>query len=275
MSFLGDLFGSSTQETGTVKTKLPEWVTSAAKNNLDYASKIAERPYQAYGGPRIASFSGDSTKGQNLLRGYTPGNYASVAQGGQLPRQIDEIGQGGTVDAYMDPFLGQVLDRTGKNIRRSTDMAQQGLAKEANMEGAFGDAQYGVARSELERNAAELYGDKTAELSSAAYDNAQRLRSDDINRILSGGNQDFEQKLRYIDALLKSGNQQEQKTQSSLDLAKGDFDAQNQHPTEMLNLLMSALQGTPYGKTQTSTQPGPSVAGQILGALGSLGSLFF
>ena len=100
------------------------------------------------------------------------------------------------------------------------------------------------------------------------------LVSDDINRILSDGSQDFEQKLRYIDALLKSGNQQEQKTQSSLDLAKSDFDAQNQHPTEMLNLLMSALQGTPYGKSTTQQTPGPSTAAQIGGSLASLIGLF-
>jgi hypothetical protein len=40
-------------------TQLPAWVEEAGKTNYTLASQIAQKPYQAYGMPRIAPFSAD------------------------------------------------------------------------------------------------------------------------------------------------------------------------------------------------------------------------
>jgi hypothetical protein len=273
MSFLSDLFGATTNTTES-KVKLPGWVEDSAKWNLNKAGDIAAKPYTPYNLPRITPFSGDSTAAQGALRNYQMPNMNSTASGGSLPRLIDDVGPGGSVKAYMDPYVDQVIERAMGNVRRSADMGQQNLNSQAHAAGAFGDARHGVAQGQIEGEAMRAMGDQAASLSSQAYGQAQDMRNMDINRMLQGSNQNLDQMLRYVDALMKSGGWQEQKTQQSLDLAKGDFDRQQQYPTEMLNLMMSALSGTPYGKTTQQQTPGPSVAGQALGTLGSLLGLF-
>ena len=151
MSFLDNLFqpGSSKQTTKT-QNNLPAWVNTASQNNYKTAAQIASRPYTAYPFQRIAGMTGDQNNAMSMLRNYAPTAQANAGQFG-VPRLIDNIGEGGSVQAYMNPYIDNVLDRTQQRIRQSTDMAHQWSGNMAqHQDGAFGDARHGIADAQIE-----------------------------------------------------------------------------------------------------------------------------
>lgn len=284
MGFLDDIFGSSEQKTKTSTTssvQLPEWVDKASQANYKTAANIASRPYTAYPFQRIADFTGDQNSAMGMLR-----NYAPTAEGNSgpfgVPRLIDDIGEGGSIDAYMSPYIDTVLDRTQQRIREATNMGRQWSSNMgAHQDGAFGDARHGIADAQIEEKGIQQMGDAAAEAYAAAYDNAQGLRQFDIGNLFNVENMDAQkqqQMLEYIDALYRSGSNQQSLNQQSMRLGYEDFLRQLNYPIEQYNLLTAGLTQSPYGKTvtenNTSTTPGPSTAGQILGTVGNIASLF-
>lgn len=280
MAFLDSLFDSGSQTNkSTTTTKLPDWVNNAAQTNYNTALSIAQRPYTAYPFQRIAGFTGDQKQAMAMLRNYAPTAVANNT-GFSLPRLIDEIGPGGTIDAYMNPYIDNVLNRTQDRIRYATDMAHQWSTNATqHQSGAFGDARHGIADAQIEEKGLQQMGDAAANAYAAAYDNAQGLRQYDIGRMLDAQNMTMQQQqalLNYIDSLYRSGSNQQALSQNSLELAYQDFLNQQQYPIEQYNMLISGLNQTPHettsvNKNKTAT---PSTAASILGTVGALASLF-
>lgn len=283
MSFFDNLFGSS-DSTVTQETKLPKWVNTAGQNNYKLAQTIAARPYMSNPYQRIAGMTSDQTDAQEMLRSWKPKELtAEGADGLKLPRMIDNIpgmdgGKAGSVEDYMNPFIDQVLNRTVSRIQDASAMAKQWQANMAqHAEGAFGDARHGVADANIEKDALKQVADAVASGYSSAYDSAQSMRSADIDRILQRAQFDREGQnsvLQYLDALYRSGTNTQQQQQKNLDLLNSDFEKQRDYPIDQLNLLISALSNSPYGKSSSTSTPGPSTAASILSGVGSLASLF-
>jgi len=76
--------------------------------------------------------------------------------------------------------------------------------------------------------------------------------------------------------LISSGEAKRTLDQMALDVAYSDYVDQRQHPMDMLNFALGALQGAPYDVKNVSLQTGkeyiqnPSIYGQTLGGLGAL-----
>lgn len=81
---------------------------------------------------------------------------------------------------------------------------------------------------------------------------------------LAGAAQNYN--LTDINAMLSSGQLQQQQSQAGLDLAYSDFQRQQAYPYEQLNYLTQILRGQPAGQTTYSTQPGGSLLGSLTGA---------
>jgi hypothetical protein len=284
MGFLDSIFGSNdttTKSSTTSSVSLPDWVNNAAQANYKTAANIASRPYTAYPFQRIADFTGDQQGAMGMLRNYAPTAMGNASPFG-VPRLIDDIGPGGSIDAYMSPYIDSVLDRTQQRIRQATNLGRQWSSNMgAHQDGAFGDARHGIADAQIEERGIQQMGDAAAEAYAAAYDNAQGLRQFDIGNLFNVENMDAQkqqQLLEYIDALYRSGSNQQSLDQQSMRLGYEDFLRQMDYPLEQYNLLVAGLNQSPYGKTVTesskNTTPGPSTAGQILGTVGNIASLF-
>lgn len=280
MGFLDNLFkpGSQTSKT-TTQNKLPDWVNNAAQNNYNTALGLSQRPYTPYPFQRIAGFTGDQNQAMAMLRNYAPTAMKNGANM-NVPRLIDEIGKGGTVEAYMNPYIDQVLNRTQKRIREATDFSRQWEGNMAqHQDGAFGDMRHGIADAQIEAKGMQQMGDAAANAYAAAYDNAQQLRQYDINNIFNKDQANLahqQQFLSYLDALYRSGSNQQSLNQNSMQLAYQDFLNQLQYPLDQYNLLVAGLNQSPYDTTSVSKTKTPtaSSAAQILGGLGSIFSLF-
>jgi hypothetical protein len=275
MGFLDNFFGPS-DNTTTTKTDYPKWVDDAGKANYGIATQIASRPYTPYPWQRIAGFSGDQKDAMGMLRDAS-GSFTNAGNFG-VPRMIDNIGPGGDVKAYMNPYVDNVLDRTSMRIRDATDAAKQFTSNaDAHGAGAFGDARHGISDALIEAKGMQQMGDASAQGYAAAYDNAQGLRTGDINRMYQTeqvNQSQNSQLMDYINSLYRSGANQQSMDQAGMDLGYQDFLRQQNYPIDQYNILTAALNGSPYATGTSSTQPGPSTAGQIGGGLLSLLGLF-
>lgn len=264
----------------TTTTQLPDWVDKASQNNYAMAQGIASRPYTPYPYQRIAGFTGDQSGAMSMLRNFAPnaqGNAASF----KPPRMIDSIGENGGVREYMSPYIDNVLNRTQDRIRQSTDMAKQWQSNMgAHQAGAFGDARHGVADAMIEERGIQEMGDAAANAYASAYNDAQNMRQYDIGNMFGAEEMDASKQrdfLSYIDALYRSGSNQQNLDQQSMALGYEDFLRQMNYPADQLNMLISGLTNSPYATTEISRTPKPdqgSSWNQILGTVGNIVSAF-
>ena len=185
---------------------------------MDRAESLSLEDYNPYGGQRIAGQSADTLAGQDLARGIAGEGIAGMAsaqgaaeygmnQGRAIAAQSNpfQFGQSqfsmgptseGTydqtqlftpqaADAYMSPYIQNVLERQMNEQRRQFDINQGARDATAVQAGAFGGSRQGVeqalARADLERQ----QGDTYAQGLQSAYSDAQNMFGEDRSALFS------------------------------------------------------------------------------------------
>jgi hypothetical protein len=134
----------SVTQYGTKAEGLPQWLSDYTQGLLSKANAVAAEPYQAYGGPRIADFTGDQqnafTQTRTAANAFRPDFDEARDQFGQATgfsatgasnpfigaaSGINAMGMAqpymaqaaqtfpGQVQNYMNPYTDQVVDRIG------------------------------------------------------------------------------------------------------------------------------------------------------------------
>jgi hypothetical protein len=181
----------------------------------------------------------------------------------------DRQGRFGAEDVMRGQFME---DRQGRMSVEDTRRAQAESDRAARfgaedvMYGRYGDqraARFGA--QEAMRTGFET--DEASRIAQMnAYQNMAPLISDLQNQAAAG--------------LISVGEAQRQLDQRALDLAYADYLDQKEYPYEQLNFAMGALSGTPYNKVNhaynmsTTMAANPSVYGQTIAGLGTLGSAY-
>jgi len=168
----------------------PKWLKRGASYTFDFAKRLANQPYQAYSGDRVAPFSADTMAAMDLFRqrvGEDPyGPALSNMQGllnyspQQLQTQYDAPQFAGqNMDPYLNPFLSGVVDTSLADIERSRQLADSQMNAQAAAAGAFGGSRHGVANALTNENFAREAANTAAQLRYAGYtDAANRLEND-------------------------------------------------------------------------------------------------
>jgi len=287
------------------EVKLPEHITAGSKDVMSAANAEAGRAYQPYEYQRVAGFSDDQLAAQDAIRGMKPSTDYDVA-GSQAMDAINREGltfengnllddkQGGNLDAYMNPYINQVIERAMAGFDREGAKARMGVNQRATLSNSFGDARHGVEGAEMERNLMNTKGDYMANALRDAFSNAQAMKGADMNRdqtafnsnvsaqeqalqrIIAGNRGEQGQHAAWADMLDNSGRKQQSMDQVSFDTAYQDFQNQLGHGKAQAEWLASILGGLPMPTTTTTTEKAPqgSTVGQIAGLAGSVGSLF-
>lgn len=284
---------------GQTVENIPKWLSDYTQGLIGRANVIAAEPYQGYEGPRIAGFSPDQLASFDMLRSnigsWSPGmGYAAeaTATGGSAnPLNVAApfIGQAaqmfpGAVEQYMDPYIGNVLDRQAELSQRQ--LTEQFLPELQNAfvgSGSFGGDRMIEMGLQGTRDIAEgLQGQQLGALSQA-YGQAGQLFGQDMSRMLQAGTaagalagqtgelqlaagsqmaglMEALQAMQFRDTagLEAIGSQQQQMGQSSLDLAYGDFLRQQNYPREMVDWMSQIVRGLPAPVATTSSQTGPA-----------------
>ena len=303
--------GGSTpaQQTITNKTELPPWFEAVTKENIALAQKVADRPYEAYGGDLTAGFSpeqeqafqyGMSGIGQQAPN-YQAAQQAAAGVAGYQPQNVAAQNfLQGDVSAYMNPYIQNVEDRAIANAQRSAQMNINQLGASAARSGGFG-SRLGVSEGVAAAEAARGVGDLSAQLRAQGFQQAQGIMSQDQARALQadlanqaagiqGGQLNLQgaqqmgslaaqaqaSRLGDLGVISGIGEQRQAQEQRQLDEAYARFLEERNAPIEGLNLRLAATSATPYGKTETRTGPGqagPSGVSTALGAAASIASI--
>lgn len=299
-------FGSS--KTTTVQ-KVPEYIETAGKQVIKQSQALADKPFEAYTGQRVADFSGDQQTAFQQLRDLIAGApqvggeavqgardfAAAPAQNLTTERIVDENGRLGPIADYMSPFIDQALQPALRRIQEQADAQRKRIGAGATSAGAYGDARHGIMEAMLGRDTSTAMGDTASQFYLDAFRDALGLRQGDLGRmtdidktnalfaeqgldrlfqgsgaVLDRAGQDQQQGLQLIQSLLSSGGIQQGADQAGLDAAFQEFLREYGHDFDVVAAMASALSGVPYTRTQTTTQPNNSLLGTLGSAAGSL-----
>lgn len=294
------------------KVELPKWVDDASQANYALATEIGSKPLQQFQGPTVANLGQGTTDAWNNFyssmgtgqdqAAQAAGIFSGVA-GGATPQVTAAQFAGTDLAPYMNPFVDNVVNTSMANLERSRQQSTMGNADAATAAKAFGGSRHGVVDAVTNAETALKAGQLSSSLYSDAYNNATGLAVGDINRrqsadvanqgaalqkagidlnagqgLLSAGTTANQLRMQDIAGLSSIGQQQQTQDQSLINAQIKKFEEARGHDTEMLNLRLSALGMSPYGKTETGTKttssPGtdPVMAG--LGGLSMLAGLF-
>ena len=302
---------------GETVENIPKWLSDYTQGLIGRANVIAGEPYQAYEGPRIAGWAPEQLAafemGRENVGSWSPymgaAGQATMAGASANPLGVAApfISQGsqqfpGAVEQYMDPYIGNVLDRQAElSQRQLTEEFLPGLQSAFVGSGSFGGDRMMEMGIRGTRDIAEgLQGQQLGALSQA-YGQAGQLFNQDMQRMLQSGElagtlagQTGELQLaggqqfgalaealqglqgRDVAGLEAIGAQQRGLGQQSLDLAYSDFLRQQGYPREMVDWMSSVVRGMPAPTATSTSQTGPAdVYGPSpLSQMGSLYSMY-
>ena len=271
--------------TTTTTQALNPFIQDIIARNYTAAQQVANIPYQAYGGPRIAQFRPTeqqafdvATRAATQQVGMPQLQQATqVAQraAGYSPAQFQQ-----DVTGFMSPFQSNVINAT--MARLSQARAERDAATKAQMAAsrAFGNERRGVYEAQLaaeqDLNTAQTLANLYNQGYGQAAGFAQALPGQQLEgaRALVGyGQQALGNQQAYAAMLQGVGQTQRQMAQQNLDLAYQDFLAQRGFPQQQLQTLLSGATGLPSPISQTTTAPGQSTLSQIGSAASAIGGI--
>jgi len=237
---------SNTTSQTTTTQDLPDWAKPYAQDVLSKGKAITDinqNPYQAYGGERVAGFSG--LQNQSMMGA---GNIQTGPQGFQ---------QG--VSGYMNPYMNQILAPRLAEANRQYDISGMNANAQATQAGAFGGGRQALMQAENERNRNMGLQSIVGQGLDTAFGNAQNQY-----------NQGFGQNIQAIGLQNQLGAQQQAQTQKGLDVGYQDFLTQKNYPYQQLSYMANLVRGTPMGmNTQSQVYQAPPSTAQTIGALGA------
>ena len=230
------------------------------------------------------------------VAGLTPLQQAAIQRGMAgvgsfqplLQAGSDILGMGvsalmpGASDAFMNPFVDQVIDQNLRDVQRQGDIARQQIANQAVTAGAFGGSREAIANQELQRNLADTFARQSAGLRAQAFESAQdraQKASELFTKagIATAGLGEAAQaaNLRDVQLLSGLGGQEQQQQQAELDALRQTSLQQQFEPFQRLSFMSDIFRGVPSQQTTltTKTAPDPSRLSQIGGLAGGVASL--
>jgi hypothetical protein len=184
--------GSGSTNSTVTQTNLPSYARPYYEAMMADAQSVADKPYQAYEGPRIANLNSSTTGAISTVNGLQNNNGSMQAGTSATQSAADKLGQSanytpGTVDAggsfrdsaqsYMSPYMDAVVANQKKGATQ--DFAQQAgdRAGAAVQAGALG----GTRRSVADALANDDLNDRLATIDANGYQQAYQAAQSQYN----------------------------------------------------------------------------------------------
>jgi len=256
------------QPTQTSQVTIPEYAKPQVERLLGKAEALTESPYQTYGGQRMAASTPEQQAArQNVAGMQLPGQYAAgtglAGVGG-----LSALGAGqqymamatdpGAQQAFMSPYIQNVLDLQKQEAIRDAQKGQLGQNLASVRQGTYGGARQELAKTERERNLQQNLANIQATGTQKAYEDAIRGMQFGTTTGLQGaqtaaqagatlGQLGTAQQAAGID-LAKAqeafGGMTQAEKQKALDLQYQDFITQQQYPYKQLGFMSDILRGS-------------------------------
>ena len=255
------------------KTVLPDYQRDFLEKLLTDVRTTAEQPVDF---PEIQVAGLTPIQQQAIERGVAGiGSFQPMLQAGS-----DILGMGvsaampDSTQAFMNPFIQNVIDQNLADIQRQGDIARQQIGSSAVQQGAFGGSRQAVAEQELQRNLADTFARQSAGLRAQAFESAQdraQKASELFTKagIATAGLGEAAQaaNLRDVQLLSGLGGQEQQQQQAELDALRNTSLQQQFEPYQRLSFMSDIFRGVPSTQTAltTTTTPDPSRLSQVAG----------
>ena len=263
------------------KTVLPDYQRDFLEKLLTDVRDTATQPVEF---PEIQIAELTPIQRDAIERGVAGiGAFQPMLQSG-----ADVVGMGvsalqpGSQQAFMNPFIENVIDQNLADITRQGDIARQQIGSRAVQQGAFGGSRQAVAEQELQRNLADTFARQSAGLRAQAFESAQdraQKASELFTKagIATAGLGEAQQaaNLRDIQLLSSLGGQEQAQQQSELDALRATSTQRQFEPYQRLSFMSDIFRGVPSQQNTltTTTKPDPSRISQVGGLLGGIASL--
>lgn len=257
-----------TTTTQISKVELPKWVDAASQENYEFAKQIANKPYKEYGGQTVADLGQGTKDAMKLFYDTLGTGKDSLNKAGQLFEEQGKGILGMDRSAYTNPFTEEVENRALDALNRTRTQALMSNADKARAAGAFGGSRAGVVDAITNAESIRSAGDLSAQLRKMGFDTATGNMQADLaakgqaaHGLIGQAGALGQQRMQDFMGLQQIGGQQQGQQQRILDDLKRRFDEKEGYDTERLNLRLSALGMSPYGKTENvkkETQGGSS-----------------
>lgn len=259
----------------TIPAFLQPYVTDVASRS----QALANRPYTAYQGQRIAEFDPFQTQAQQGIAGLgTPEEFAQARAMMQDPGKFTRE----EADFYMSPYADLVSDVAARKMREESQRQQMATNLSAAKQGTYGGGRQAVMEGMRGRDLTTGIGDLYAQQRQASFLNAQdQFERDRQARMTAGqglaglGTTRQTADIQRLGALGEAGKERQDRQQLKLDTAYQDFLRQRDYPMEQLGFYSNIVRGLP-APTQSSAityAPTPSMTSQLAGlGLAGLGA---
>lgn len=255
------------------KTVLPDYQRDFLEKLLTDVRATAEQPVDL---PEIQVAGLTPLQKQAIELGAAGiGSFQPMLQAGS-----DILGMGvsaampDSTQAFMNPFVENVIDQNLADIQRQGDIARQQIGSRAVQQGAFGGSRQAVAEQELQRNLADTFARQSAGLRAQAFESAQdraQKASELFTKagIATAGLGEAQQaaNLRDIQLLSGLGGQEQTQQQAELDALRQTSISRQFEPFQRLSFMSDIFRGVPSTATtlSTTTTPDPSRLSQVAG----------
>lgn len=195
--------GGGGGDTVQTSSDIPQRYRDYVDQNLSLAETIANRPYTAFQGQRVAGFAPDQQAAFNYVRGLAPSfqqplsksmeaydtslsafaPFVSNANAAYTAGLNSAADPSVMMQRYQNPYTESVVDSTISDINRSYDRA----GEQTRLSSPFGGSRLALREAENERNRAQAIADAGAQLRSNAFTTAAGLGQNATNQILAAG----------------------------------------------------------------------------------------
>lgn len=175
-----------------------------------------------------------------------------------------------SIQAYMSPYMQNVVDLQQQNAQRNADIASQARGAQFASQGAFGGARQGIENAQA--NAALQQQKQMIQATGlqSAFENAQKAQQFGAGLGLQGldrASRSYNDMLGGINLQSGQGAVEQQQQQNIINRAVGNYDTAQQYPMQQFQQMNGLLRGyyTP-STTTTSYTAGPTAAQQVASA---------
>lgn len=283
----------STPEKQTIEqTSIPSYAKPYVEKMLGKTEALANAPYQAYQGERIAGFTPMQQQAQQSAANLGPAKQLGVGTQMAGLAGLGAMGAGQryqqaatdpyAMQAYMSPYVENALAPQMREVARQSAIQGQQNQAQAAMQGAFGGSRSAIVEAERQRNLGQQQADIYGRGMQTAFEQARQAQQFGSTLGLQGmqtagqlagtlgqlGQTQFGQQQQALQTQAQMGAQQQGLEQQRLAQQYADFAAQRQHPYTQLAFMSDMLRGLPLSQTaSTMYQAPPSLLSQV-GGLG-------
>lgn len=176
--------------------------------------------------------------------------------------------QGPNIGQFMNPYTSEVIGRTGMDMARQAQMAQNTLGAEATRAGAFGGSRHGVAQGTMLGDYGRAFGDMAAQQRQQGFNTALSAAQNQqgVMSNLAGQGFGFGQALNQQQ--MQQGTMQQGLMQSLIDAARGQYSGYTGAPMASLSAPMAALGAANMNQSTTTQSQKPGLFNYLALGLG-------